>query len=111
MNFGFSIGYLQKDGKKAYISPDAHKLFDECTKGLLSQMPDDFSNEVRKIMKVENYEEYCWTKDDICRLNRQYLFPFICLARHKCSIYFTDAFYTLIYANQMLFLESNEALQ
>uniref|UniRef100_A0A1I7S1Q2 Secreted protein n=2 Tax=Bursaphelenchus xylophilus TaxID=6326 RepID=A0A1I7S1Q2_BURXY len=43
-------------------------------------------------------------------MNRKFLFPFVCLARRKCSEYLTDSFYTLTYAHQMLHLETNDAL-
>jgi hypothetical protein len=44
-------------------------------------------------------------------LNKAYLYPFICLARHRCSLYLTDAYFALITANQQLSLETNEQLK
>jgi hypothetical protein len=74
-------------------------------------MPDYFAIETQKLMNSQHYDGKCFNRDQICRLNKAYLYPFICLARHKCSLYFTDAYYTLIYAHQQLSLETNEQLR
>ncbi|KAI6172400.1 hypothetical protein M3Y98_00968900 [Aphelenchoides besseyi] len=78
-------------------------------RALLEFMPDFYAIEVQKLMNSENYERKCFDRNTL--LNKAYLYPFICLARRKCSVFLTDAYYALIYANQQMALETNDQLE
>ncbi|CAD5207055.1 unnamed protein product [Bursaphelenchus okinawaensis] len=110
INFGLSVGYINKNGNDNEIDAEAHDVYSNCTKNLLHQMPHHFRSKLLTILNVNAYDKNCWPKGEVCEMNRKFLYPFVCLARQKCSAYFTEAFYTLTYAHQMLHLETNSKL-